>query len=66
MVEYKSLAQQLYERYSEFSEGKSLVSGQHLPPWPTLPEKIAQAWREVAGHAIKVVIAKVNAIQKED
>jgi len=33
-----------YQRYCKASKGKSLISGDQLPHWETLPEKIKQAW----------------------
>jgi len=33
-----------YEAYRAHTGGKSLVSGQPLPTWADLPEKIREAW----------------------
>lgn len=33
-----------YEAYREFSDGKSLVSGEPIPAWDDLPQEIRSAW----------------------
>jgi hypothetical protein len=37
-----------YEAYRKSSDGKSLVSGQALPEWDGLHERIKQAWEDAA------------------
>jgi len=34
----------LYENYCEFTNNKSLISGDQLPVWEDLPEKVRGAW----------------------
>jgi hypothetical protein len=45
-----SLGQIAYEAYVKHSNGKSLISGQHLPNWEAQREDVKEAW-EAAGHA---------------
>lgn len=40
-----------YDGYRDFSDGKSLISGQPIPEWEKLPENIQQAW-EAAARAV--------------
>jgi len=39
-----SLAREAYEAYCLAADGKSLVTGDPLPSWEMLPEKIQHAW----------------------
>lgn len=39
-----SLAREAYEAYCSAAGGKSLVTGDPLPSWEMLPEKIQHAW----------------------
>jgi hypothetical protein len=50
-VSTKTLGQVGYEAYSTRTGGKSLASGEMLPPWSGLPAEIREAW-EIAGEAI--------------
>lgn len=48
------LARHLYERYSEHTGGKSVVTGDPLPDWMDLGTKIQEAWAAAARAAIAV------------
>ena len=52
----KDLAEIAYEAYREMSQGKSLVSGQPIPPFAELPPLIRQAW-DAAAQAVAAAIA---------
>lgn len=41
-----------YESYRIVSDGKSLASGQPLPPWQELPGATREAWRAAADGAV--------------
>jgi len=49
-----------YEMYLKSSDGVSLVSGEPLPTWEKLPERIKNAWSAsggaVAGHAVAQIM----------
>lgn len=45
MVDFAKIA---YEAYRTFSDGKSLVSGQDIPPFEDLPSQIRAAWDAAA------------------
>lgn len=47
----KSLGQIAYEAYLKATDGKSLVSGQHLPCWEGQKVEIQASW-EQAGKAV--------------
>jgi hypothetical protein len=42
-----------YQFYCKFSSNKSLVSGDDLPSWDKLPDKIKQAWVFAANNLIE-------------
>lgn len=41
-----------FEGYRAKTEGISLITGDQLPPWENLPEKVRQAWETAAAAAI--------------
>jgi len=41
--------QRLYERYSDHTDGTSLVNGDQLPSWPENEQKYRDAWEHTAG-----------------
>lgn len=51
----KSKAQIAYEAYSENAGGKSLATGQPLPPWEKLSPEIQAAWEAAATAVVKAV-----------
>lgn len=51
----KTLGQVAYEAYIEFSDGKSLVTGESLPTWHDQDPVRQQAW-DIAGHAVARVV----------
>jgi hypothetical protein len=42
------LGQVAYEAYSVSAEGKSLVTGDALPDWSGLPDRVQESWRHAA------------------
>jgi hypothetical protein len=54
----KSLGQICYEAYVRHTNGKSLVSGQHLPIWHGQRNDIKEAW-EAAAEAVKGQVMEV-------
>jgi hypothetical protein len=48
----KPLGQIAFEAYRNHSGGESLVSGQALPAWPGLDERIRGAWEYAARQVI--------------
>jgi hypothetical protein len=46
-----TLAEIAYNAYCQFTGGVSLVSGDKLPPFGKLPEKIQDAW-DAAAYAV--------------
>ncbi|HEX4713347.1 MAG TPA: hypothetical protein VH164_00305 [Ktedonobacteraceae bacterium] len=46
----KSLGQIAYEAYLAYSGGKSLITGDELPPWEECLEPIKHAW-DASAHA---------------
>jgi hypothetical protein len=44
----KPIGQLAYDAYCESTGGKSLVSGEPLPPWNSLNGKIKKAWDAAA------------------
>lgn len=51
----KTLGQVAYEAYIDFSEGKSLVTGEPLPTWDDQDPVRQVAW-DVAAHAVARVV----------
>ena len=45
--------QRAYEAYSREAGGRSLVSGEALPPWAGLPEGIRRAWCAAAAAVLE-------------
>jgi hypothetical protein len=45
-----------YEAYANKAGGRSLVSGDNLPPWDNLPESIQEAW-EAGAQAVRMYLA---------
>lgn len=54
----KTLGQVAYEGYSNFSKGKSLVTGVDIPEWGNLSDDIKKAW-EVAAIAVHDQIVSI-------
>lgn len=50
-----TIGEYAYEKYREFSGGKSLVSGQEIPPYEGLPAEIKGAWEYSAAHLVAAV-----------
>lgn len=42
------LGQRAYEAYCEETDWTSIATGQDLPEWELLPDKIQRAWKMVA------------------
>jgi hypothetical protein len=51
----KTRAQVAYEAYFENAGGKSLATGQPLPPWEKLSPEIRAAWEAAATAVVKSV-----------
>lgn len=51
MTDRVSLGQVAYEAYTDFSGGKSLVTGEALPTWDDQTPERQEAW-DVAAHAV--------------
>ena len=50
MLNRESIGKAAYGAYCENTNWKSLATGQDLPLWDKLPERIREAWRAVADH----------------
>ena len=55
-----SLGEVGYEAYRKHSDGRSLVSGQEIPSWASLPQAIQDAWA-AAGDAIAAHVGRADA-----
>ena len=51
----KDYGKTAYEAYCQATGGVSLISGQPLPAWETLDERIQKAWCTAASAAIAAV-----------
>lgn len=60
MVNGLELGQKAYEAYGRQSFGKSLVSGQLLPPWADLTEAIQKAWYAAALDVVQQVLRNLE------
>jgi len=43
-IDIRRYAKRAYNGYCEYSQNKSLISGQTLPMWENLPDTIQRAW----------------------
>ena len=56
------IAQKAYESYCAYTEWKSLITGDDLPQWAELPNKVKSAWLA----AMVGVIGSMARIASED
>ena len=52
----KSKAQIAYEAYYDCAGGKSLATGQQLPPWDRLGPGIQAAWFAAAAAVVQAIV----------